>query len=119
MMGELETAIMEVLWSANEPMTVRAVFETLVRDRQLAYTTVMTVLDRLAKKGKVTRQQEARAWIYRSAATRSAMVTDAVQELLAEAGDEVNVVLAQLMEGLAVPQREHVERVLRALQQPA
>lgn len=56
LLGELETAIMRVLWATPQPLTVRAVFEVLVEDRQLAYTTVMTVLDRLAKKGVVLRE---------------------------------------------------------------
>lgn len=118
MLGELETAIMQVLWSSDDPMTVRAVFETVTRDRQLAYTTVMTVLDRLAKKGRVTRQQEGRAWLYLPAATHSEMVVGAMAELLDEAGEETNLVLAQFVEGLSESRREHVERVLRALRQP-
>ena len=118
MLGELENAIMRVLWSANEPVTVRAVFEVLSRERQLAYTTVMTVLDRLAKKGKVQRKQEGRAWIYVPAATQSSLIVAEMEGLIAEAGDEANVVLAQFVEGLAHPQRVHVERVLKALQQP-
>lgn len=119
MLGELETTIMQVLWSSDVPMTVRAVFETVSRDRQLAYTTVMTVLDRLAKKGRVARRQEGRAWLYVPAATHSEMVVRAMAELLDEAGDEANLVLAQFVEGLTESRREHVERVLRVLHQPA
>ena len=118
MMGELETAIMRVLWSAHEPLTVRRIFEVLSEDRQLAYTTVMTVLDRLAKKGRVLRKQEGRAWIYVPATTHSAMVVAEMQSILEEAGDERNVVLAQFIEGLAEPQRVHVDRVLRSLNAP-
>ena len=118
MLGELETTIMHVLWSSSSPMSVRAVFESVSADRQLAYTTVMTVLDRLAKKGRVSRQQEGRAWIYVPAATHSEMVVGAMGELLDEAGDEANLVLAQFIEGLSAPRRAHVERVLRSLPQP-
>ena len=49
-LGELERAIMDVLWESAEPLTVRQVGARLT-DRDLAHTTVMTVLDRLAKKG--------------------------------------------------------------------
>jgi predicted transcriptional regulator len=49
-LGELERAIMDVLWDAVEPLTVRQVGLRLT-NRDLAHTTVMTVLDRLAKKG--------------------------------------------------------------------
>ena len=53
--GELETAVLNVLWAQEKPMRVRDVHEVLTRDRELAYTTVMTVLDRLAKKHVVER----------------------------------------------------------------
>ena len=59
-LGELERAIMEVLWESPDPMTVRQVGGCLT-DRDLAHTTVMTVLDRLAKKGFVRRQRAGRA----------------------------------------------------------
>src|SRR6266567_1790460 len=59
-LGELERAIMEVLWEAPDPMTVRQV-GTCLTDRDLAHTTVMTVLDRLAKKGFARRQRAGRA----------------------------------------------------------
>ena len=49
--GELERQVMVLLWRAGEPLTVADVQGLLIRDRDLAYTTVMTVLDRLAKKG--------------------------------------------------------------------
>ena len=53
-LGELERAVMDVLWESAEPLTVRQVGARLT-DRDLAHTTVMTVLDRLAKKGLVER----------------------------------------------------------------
>ena len=49
-LGELEREVMARLWDAGEPLTVRQVHERLDPARGLAYTTVMTVLDRLAKK---------------------------------------------------------------------
>ncbi|MGA4506447.1 BlaI/MecI/CopY family transcriptional regulator [Propionibacteriaceae bacterium G1746] len=115
MLGDLESAIMDVLWASREPLSVRVVFEQLSADRQLAYTTVMTVLDRLAKKGTVLREQQGRAWIYRPSETRSAMIVGEMQSLLDQAGDEANLVLAQLVERLQATQREHVARVLNAL----
>jgi predicted transcriptional regulator len=67
---------MDVLWDGAIPpagTTVREVAEAL-QDRDLAYTTVMTVLDRLAGKGMVEREREGRAWRYRPAASREAYV---------------------------------------------
>ena len=49
--GDLEALIMDRMWGRAEPFTVREIFDDMVSDRAIAYTTVMTVLDRLAKKG--------------------------------------------------------------------
>src|SRR5579871_6138008 len=59
--GELESKVMEVLWAAGES-SVRDVAERL--GRPLAYTTVMTTLDRLFKKGLLERRKEDRAYFY-------------------------------------------------------
>jgi predicted transcriptional regulator len=60
-LGELERAIMDVLWESTESLTVRQVSGQLT-ERDLAHTTVMTVLDRLSKKAFARRQRDGRAW---------------------------------------------------------
>jgi predicted transcriptional regulator len=84
-LGELERAVMEVLWDRGTPATVREVAEAL-RDRDLAYTTVMTVLDRLAGKGMVERERAGRAWSYRPAASREAFIAQLMLDALDLAG---------------------------------
>jgi len=59
-LGELERAVMAQLWSADGPLTVRDVHDHL--ERELAYTTVMTVMDNLHRKGQLQRQRDGRAW---------------------------------------------------------
>ena len=49
-LGELKAAVMDVLWHAEEPRSVRDVLQGINRDRTLAYTTIMTVLDNLHRK---------------------------------------------------------------------
>jgi predicted transcriptional regulator len=85
-LGDLERAIMDVLWETDAPLTVREVSARLP-DRNLAHTTVMTVLDRLAKKGFARRQRDGRAWRYCPAATRETYVTELMLTALDEAGD--------------------------------
>lgn len=85
-LGELERAVMEVLWARDEPVSVRAVHAAL-GDRGLAYTTVMTVLTRLAGKGLVRRSREGRVWLYRPAAAREAYVAELMLEALELSGD--------------------------------
>ncbi|WP_046470298.1 BlaI/MecI/CopY family transcriptional regulator [Allosalinactinospora lopnorensis] len=85
-LGPLETAVMEVLWQAEGPMTVREVRGELNRDRHspLAYTTVMTVLARLAEKDAVIRKARGRGFAYRPAGSDPAAL--AVRTVLAEHG---------------------------------
>jgi predicted transcriptional regulator len=85
-LGELERAIMEVLWDSDEALTVREVSARLT-ERNLAHTTVMTVLDRLAKKGFAKRQRDGRAWRYCPAATRETYVTELMLTALEQTGD--------------------------------
>lgn len=59
------------VWERNQPVTVREVLEDLRRDRSIAYTTVMTVLDNLHQKGWVRRSQEGRAYRYEAISTRA------------------------------------------------
>ena len=61
--GELELAIMGILWERS-PATVGQVREALAEERELAYTTVMTVMSRLAGKGLLSRKKEGRAYVY-------------------------------------------------------
>lgn len=87
-LGDLERAVMDVLWDrdpAAGPATVRDVAEAL-QERDLAYTTVMTVLDRLAGKGMVSRERAGRAWQYQPAASREAYIAQLMLDALDLAG---------------------------------
>ncbi|NHW00076.1 MAG: BlaI/MecI/CopY family transcriptional regulator [Thaumarchaeota archaeon] len=57
-LGPLETSIIEVMWSSKQPLTVRDVYEKLRRRKRIAYTTVMTTMDRLYEKGLLDRRME-------------------------------------------------------------
>lgn len=81
-LGELERSVMEQLWSADVSQSVREVHLALNRERELAYTTVMTVLDRLAKKGLVHRERDGRAYLYAPAHTRDELVADVMHTAL-------------------------------------
>jgi predicted transcriptional regulator len=89
-LGNLERNVMELVWSAAEPVTVREVHETLARDRDIAYTTVMTVLDRLAKKSVVRRVRDGRAYRYEAAAGKDQLIASLMREALDDAGNRAN-----------------------------
>jgi predicted transcriptional regulator len=92
-LGDLESAVMDVLWSTDTPMAVRGVLGEVNRHRDLAYTTVMTVLDNLHRKGWVERTKEARAYLYVPALSREEAAARALRTLLADTSDPEGVLL--------------------------
>lgn len=76
--------MLQLLWDSDEPMTVAQIQEHLNKDRTLAYTTVMTVLDRLAKRDLVNRERVERAWQYTAKDTQAGFVAKQMSQLLAD-----------------------------------
>lgn len=88
MLGPLGAEVLEALWRAGRPLTVREVRIEVNRTRPepLAYTTIMTVLARLAEREVLARRLVGRAYVYQ------ALVADApelaVREVIRDYGDE-------------------------------
>lgn len=82
-MGELEQAVLEVLWDLRSA-SGREVHARLADrgGRELAYTTVMTVLDRLARKDVVVRERDGRAFRYAPRRSRAEMTAELMREAL-------------------------------------
>jgi predicted transcriptional regulator len=78
-----EQAILEVLWEVGEA-SVRDVCDALARHKATAYTTVLTMLGVLARKGFVSHRQEGRAFIYRATITRDDARRQALDHLLSQ-----------------------------------
>lgn len=87
--GELEQRVMELLWQSTEARTVTELHLKLGQERELAYTTVMTVLDRLAKKGLARRELVGRAWQYEAADPQHVVVSRQLAELVANLDPDV------------------------------
>jgi predicted transcriptional regulator len=83
-LGDLECEIMELAWKkANPTVTVRDIYETLRQQRQIAYTTVMTTMVRLAEKGLLKVVDKAGlANCYVPAETRDQFIKNAVDRVL-------------------------------------
>lgn len=79
-LGDLEERLMEIMWEAGEPLAVREAMTRL--DGGLAYTTVMTTLDRLHKKKLLARRKDGNAFVYRTAMTRDDYHRRIVEETL-------------------------------------
>ncbi|WP_253702202.1 BlaI/MecI/CopY family transcriptional regulator [Dietzia sp. 111N12-1] len=95
-LGELETAVLELLWdecAGDDDLSVREVSDRLADRRPLAYTTVMTVLAHLYDKGAVTREKVGRGYRYRPARSREDFGADALGELLRSSGDAEKLLL--------------------------
>jgi predicted transcriptional regulator len=101
---------MEVLWQTDSALTVRQVSNGLDQ-RELAHTTVMTVLDRLAKKGFARRERDGRAWRYRPAATREAYVAELMLTALDQTGDRV-AALARFAQSVSGAEAEVLREAL-------
>jgi predicted transcriptional regulator len=76
---------MTVLWSTDRPITVLEVHRRLAADRQLAYTTVMTVMTRLVRKDLLNQHRGSRAYRYTPAHSRAAHVASVMLTALREA----------------------------------
>jgi predicted transcriptional regulator len=92
-LGDLESAIMDVLWRAYEPVKVRDVLDSLDTGKELAYTTVMTVLDNLHRKGWVDRERDGKAYLYEPTMGREEAAARAVRQILDSSGDPEAVLL--------------------------
>ena len=77
----LELACLRALWRLEQG-NVHAVREIVGQSRPLAYTTIMTVLDRLVRKGKITRIKQGRSYTYAPTQSRDALRRAAVRDLL-------------------------------------
>ncbi|MGY4718983.1 BlaI/MecI/CopY family transcriptional regulator [Naumannella huperziae] len=94
-LGDLERVIMDHLWGAGGSQTVRDVYTALAERREIAYTTVMTVLDRLAKKELVVRERDGRAWRYQPAQGRDALAAEIMDTALGvDAGERSAALVA-------------------------
>jgi predicted transcriptional regulator len=96
----LELACLKALWSLQEG-NVKDVRRIVAQSRPLAYTTIMTVLDRLVHKGKLARRKVGRAFVYTPQTSRDAMRRVAIGELLDGFFDGSE---AELMQFLRMPQ---------------
>ncbi|ASU81834.1 CopY family transcriptional regulator [Nocardiopsis gilva YIM 90087] len=89
--GELEAAIMRAVWAADTPVRVRDVLENLQQERDIAFTSVQTVMDILYRKGWLDRVKRGRGYRYWAAASQEDYATELVEEALEAAPDQAAV----------------------------
>ncbi|MEV0840328.1 BlaI/MecI/CopY family transcriptional regulator [Actinocatenispora sera] len=114
-LGELEAAIMQRLWAWGEPCLVREVLTDLEKDRDIAYTTVMTVLDNLYQKGLVDRDRRGRAFEYWPLVSRDDYHAELMADVLSDSPDRTATFL-RFVEKIGPREADRMRRVLDAAQ---
>lgn len=103
--------MLEALWAAGAPCTAKQVQDALA-DRELATTTVLTVLGRLARKGLVSRERDGRAHRYRAVASREDHIADLMRDALDGAPDR-GAVLERFLGSIPPDERDALRDLLR------
>nr|WP_176993093.1 BlaI/MecI/CopY family transcriptional regulator [Nonomuraea jiangxiensis] len=111
-LGELESTIMDRMWATKEPASVRDVLEHLRQERTLAYTTVMTVMDKLHTKGLLKRKPVGRAYVYEVVSSKEAYTADVMRESLANSGNRA-ATLVHFLERLSPEEATALEAALQ------
>ena len=111
--GDLEAAIMDVMWAAGGPLRVREVARELNGDRPLAFNTVQTVMENLFRKGWLGRDMTGRAYWYVTVRSREDYVAGLLGEALAAARDPA-ATLVRLLEDMDPAEGAHLRAALGA-----
>ena len=95
LLGSLEAEVMRAVWAADGGVAVRDVLERLNRGLKepLAYTTVMTVMDKLFKKGVLRRELDGRAYRYTPVLDQADYSADLMRQALDAGSDHAAVFL--------------------------
>jgi predicted transcriptional regulator len=115
--GQLESAIMEVIWSQERPLVVREVRERLHYPRPVAYTTVMTVLTILHGKGVLRREKHGRAWRYWPEEQRAEHDARLMTEIL-RSGSHQRLTMEEFVGRLGAEELDVIRSVVDQRRQP-
>ena len=112
--GDLEAVIMHRVWEHGSPVTVRELFDELTAERTIAYTTVMSTMDNLHRKGWLDRVKEGKAYRYTATASREQYSARLMREALAGGGD-TEAVLSHFVAQMGGEESEVLRTVVRRL----
>ncbi len=116
-LGDLETDIMEIIWQKGE-LTVRQVYETLRDTRSIAYTTVMTVMSRLADKSLLVKLKEGNAFLYRATSTREEFTRSTLKKVINELmADFTAPAISQFLDSMEDADPERMEELSRLIEE--
>jgi predicted transcriptional regulator len=112
--GDLVAVIMHRVWEYGKPVTVRELFDDLSAERTIAYTTVMSTMDNLHRKGWLGRVKEGKAYRYTATASREEYSARLMREAL-DAGGDTEAVLSHFVAQIDSGESEALRSVLRKL----
>jgi predicted transcriptional regulator len=116
-MGDLEAEIMECVWERG-PVSVKEVHRCLEERREIAYTTVMTVMTRLAGKGLLVSRSQGRAYIYEAAADREAYCSNVVRSFMSDMlVDADRAVLSQFVESVTERDKSQLDLLAQIIEE--
>ena len=113
-LGDLEVQVMRRVWARREPVTVRDVLGDLQADRNIAYTTVMTVMGNLARKGWLRRHAKSRAYRYEPLVSAEEYSAALMRQAL-EATPDRSAVLMHFISDLSADEARALEEAYQRL----
>ena len=119
-LGELESDVMEIIWQSKGPIAVRTVTQSLQKKRQIAYTTVMTIMGRLVEKGLLKRKESGKAYIYKCVYSKDRFLTrvsrQIIKNFIASFGWSAVAHFAEEVNRLTPTKRKELKKLLKEAQ---
>jgi len=112
--GDLEAVLMQLVWDREGAVTVRELFDELRQERAIAYTTVMSTMDNLHRKGWLDRVKDGKAYRYTATASREQYSARLMREALAGGGD-TEAVLSHFVAQMDGEESDALRTVVRRL----
>ncbi|MBF6237393.1 BlaI/MecI/CopY family transcriptional regulator [Nocardia otitidiscaviarum] len=110
--GDLEAVVMDRVWARTERTSVREVYDELTAVRDIAYTTVMSTMDNLYRKGWLDRERVGKAYHYWATLSREQYSARLMRDALG-AGGRSELVLAHFVEQMSPEESEGLRAALR------
>jgi predicted transcriptional regulator len=111
--GELETVLMAQLWAAGGQGTVREVLEKVREDREIAYTTVLSTMENLYRKGHLTRELEGKAYRYHTTLSHAEHTAGLMREALSRGEQDTAAVLTHFVGEMSPDELAGLKDVIR------
>ena len=111
--GELETVVMAQLWATDGQGTVREVVDQLRADRDIAYTTVLSTMENLYRKGHLRREREGKAFRYRTVLSHAQHIAGLMREALSDGEEHTAAVLMHFVDEMSPEELAGLKDVIR------